>query len=66
MLSLPAKFEVGDAVRFIGTSTAYTITQYNAESLEYRVQCGDDSVSSQWVLGVYLEPVQIANPQAAD
>jgi hypothetical protein len=51
----PAKFELGDAVRFIGTSTAYTVNAYNPESLEYRVQCGDDSASSQWALGIYLE-----------
>ena len=51
----PAKFEVGDAVRFIGTSTAYTVNEYNPERLEYRVQCGDDSASSQWASEIYFE-----------
>jgi hypothetical protein len=55
MLSLPVKFGLGDAVRFIGTSTTYTVTEYNAESLEYRVQCGDESASSQWASEIYFE-----------
>jgi hypothetical protein len=55
MLNPTAKFGVGDAVRFIGTSTAYTINAYNPESLEYRVQCGDDSASSQWASEIYFE-----------
>jgi hypothetical protein len=55
MLNLPPRFGVGDAVRFIGTDVPYVVTEYDPESIEYRVQCGDDSVSSQWASEIYFE-----------
>jgi hypothetical protein len=54
---------MGDAVRFIGTDVPYVVREYNPESLEYRVPCGDDSVSSQWASEIYFElinPVRLA------
>jgi hypothetical protein len=44
-----AKFAVDDNVRFIGTDRIHTVRQYNAETLEYRVQCGNDAASLIWV-----------------
>jgi hypothetical protein len=58
MLSIarpPAKFGVGNSVRFIGTSTAYLVREYDPETLEYRVQCRDKHASSQWAPEIYLE-----------
>jgi hypothetical protein len=49
------KFGVGDSVRFIGTDNPVTVRQYNPETLEYRVQRGDDRASSQWASKLYLE-----------
>ena len=50
-----AKFAVDDRVRFIGTDTAQTVRQYNAETLEYQVQSGHDEASVVWVPEIYLE-----------
>ena len=63
------KFGVGDTVRFIGTGTPYVVREYNPETLEYRVQCGDESASSQWAAEIYLELTQLgrrAGSEAAD
>jgi hypothetical protein len=49
------KFGVGDVVRFIGTDRALTVTQYNPETLEYRVQRGDDHFGGQWISEIYIE-----------
>jgi len=49
------KFGAGYVVRFIGTDRALTVTQYNPETLEYRVQCGDDHFGGQWVSEIYIE-----------
>jgi hypothetical protein len=64
-----AKFGVGDTVRFIGTDTLLTVTRYRKATDEYRLQGRDDLASSQWVLEIYLELVELALPassQAAD
>lgn len=50
-----AKFGVDDKVRFIGTDTIQTVTQYNTETLEYRVQRSNEEASVVWVSGIYLE-----------
>jgi hypothetical protein len=50
-----AKFAVDDRVRLIGTDTFQTVRQYNAETLEYKVQRGDEEASAVWVLEIYLE-----------
>ena len=55
-----AKFGMDDNVRFIGTDTIQTVCQYNEDTLEYRVQQGDDAASTVWVLGMYLELVEPA------
>ena len=52
-----AKFAVDDRVRLIGTDTIQTVRQYDAETLEYRVQRGDDEASVLWVPEIYLELV---------
>ena len=62
-MRLPAKLRLGDTVRFIGTETLLTVTQYDQAAEEYQVQQGDDEASSQWVLGIYLE---CASSQAAE
>ncbi len=49
------KFRVDDTVRFIGTDTLYTVTNYCKNKLAYQVQCGDDAASSEWVPEIYLE-----------
>ena len=54
----PAKFGVDETVRFIGTDTIQTVRQYNAETLEYQVQRGNEEASVVWVLGIYLELVE--------
>jgi hypothetical protein len=54
---MPAKFGVGDAVRFVGTDTPCVVREYNADTLEYRVQCGDEFANSQWASEIYFEPV---------
>jgi hypothetical protein len=56
------KFGMGDTVRFVGTETPLTVKQYHKTTREYRLQCGDDFASSQWVLGIYLELVKSAQP----
>ena len=66
IVRLEAKFRVGDTVRFIGGDASHTVRQYDKSTHEYQVQRGDDDASLLWVLGVYLEHVQIANSQAAD
>jgi hypothetical protein len=53
-----AEFGVGDCVRLIGTDTIQTVRQYNAETLEYQVQRGNEEDSVVWVLGIYLELVE--------
>jgi hypothetical protein len=53
-----AKFRAGDSVRFIGTDRTLTVTQYNPETLEYRVQRGDDYFGSQWVSEIHIEAVE--------
>ena len=63
------KFGVGDVVRFIGTDTLLTVREYNPETLEYRVQRGDDRASSQWAPEIYFEvinPDRRAGSEAAD
>ena len=45
------KFGVDDTVRFIGTDTALTISQFNRETFEYQVQRGDDAASLEWGTG---------------
>jgi hypothetical protein len=49
------KFRAGDSVRFIGTDQALTVTQYNPETLEYRVQRGEDYFGGQWASESYIE-----------
>jgi hypothetical protein len=56
-----AKFGVGDTVQFIGTYTPYIVREYNPESLEYRVQCGDARASSQWASEIYFELIHSAD-----
>jgi hypothetical protein len=65
MVRAPAKFGVGDAVQFIGTDTPYTVKEYNPETLEYRVQCGDEPANSQWASEIYLELLESALPKRA-
>jgi hypothetical protein len=65
MVGIIAKFRLGDTVRFIGTDTLLTVSEYNPETLEYRVQRSDDLASSQWALGIYLELEKSASAQAA-
>jgi len=60
------KSGVGDTVRFIGADTAYVVKEYNPETLEYRVQRGDESASSQWATEIYFEPARLASTDAAD
>jgi hypothetical protein len=63
MLNLPPRFGVGDAVRFIRDGRTLRRHRVQPESVEYRVQCGDDSVSSQWASEIYFElinPVRLA------
>jgi hypothetical protein len=55
-----AKFGMDDNVRFIGTDTIQTVCQYNEDTLEYRVQQGDDAASAVCVPGMYLELVEPA------
>jgi hypothetical protein len=50
-----AKFRAGDSVRFIGTERALTVTQYNPETLKYRVQRGDDYFGGKWVSEIWIE-----------
>jgi hypothetical protein len=50
-----AKFRAGDSVRFIGTDRSLTVTQYNPETLKYRVQRGDDYFGSKWVSEIWIE-----------
>jgi hypothetical protein len=57
-----AKFRVGENVRLIGTDTVQTITQFNAETLEYLIHPGNEEASRAWVLGIYLE---LADPSSA-
>jgi hypothetical protein len=40
-----AKFTMDYRVRFIGTDTIQAVRQYNAETLEYQIQCGNDAAS---------------------
>jgi hypothetical protein len=49
------KFRVGDAVRFVGTDTVLTITQYNPKTVEYQVRRDEDAPTLEWVSGIYLE-----------
>jgi hypothetical protein len=56
----PAKFKVGDAVRFIGTDTPYVVREYNPKTLEYRVT-SDERASSRWTLEIYLEPADASS-----
>jgi hypothetical protein len=63
--TMPAKFGVGDTVRFIGTSTSYTVNEYNPDTLEFRVQRGDEPASSQWASEIYLELISPARPAEA-
>jgi hypothetical protein len=63
------KFRPGDSVRLIGTDRSLTVTQYNPETLEYRVQRGDDYFGSQWVSEIHIEavePARIVGPAAVD
>jgi hypothetical protein len=53
-----AEFGVGDRVRLIGTDIIQTVREYNAETLEYQVQRGNEEDSVVWVLGIYLELVE--------
>jgi hypothetical protein len=53
-----ATFPVGVHVRFIGTDTIYTVTQYDKDILQYQVQCGNDRASRVWVSGIYLEQAE--------
>jgi hypothetical protein len=53
-----AEFGVGDRVRLIGTDTIQTVRQYNAETLEYQVQRGNEEDTVVWVLEIYLELVE--------
>jgi hypothetical protein len=53
--TMPAKFGMGDTVRFIGTRRAYVVREYNPKTLEYPVQCGDERASSQWASEIYFE-----------
>jgi hypothetical protein len=52
------EFVVEDRVRLIGTDTIQTVRQYNAETLEYQIQSGNDAASSIWVPKIYLELVE--------
>jgi hypothetical protein len=52
------KFTVNDRVRLIGTDTIQTVRQYNAETLEYQVQWGNNAASLVWVPEIYLELVE--------
>ena len=66
IVRLSEKFAVGDTVRFIGTDTLLTARQYDKATHEFEVQRDDDDASPVWVLGIYLERVQIACAEAAD
>jgi hypothetical protein len=55
------EFVVDDRVRFIGTDTAHTVRQYNAETLEYQIQSGNDTARIIWVPKIYLELVEPAS-----
>jgi hypothetical protein len=46
-----AEFGVGDRVRLIGTDTIQTVRQYNAETLEYQVQRGNEEDTVVWGTG---------------
>jgi hypothetical protein len=59
-----AEFRVDDRVRLIGTETIQTVRQYNAETLEYQVQRGNEEDSVVWVLGIYLELIEPATKPA--
>jgi hypothetical protein len=53
----------------MGTGTPCVVREYNPETLEYRVQCGDESASSQWASEIYFELTQLARrtgSEAAD
>ena len=52
------KFAVDDKVRFIGTDRIHTVRQYNAEILEYQIQCSNEAASLIWVPKIYLELVE--------
>ena len=56
-----AMFAVDDNVRLIGTDTIQTVRQYNAETLEYQIQSGNDAASFIWVPEIYLELVEPAS-----
>jgi hypothetical protein len=49
---------VNDRVRFIATDTIHTVRQYNAETLEYQIQSGNDAAGFIWVPEIYLELVE--------
>jgi hypothetical protein len=51
---MPAKFGMGDTVRFIGTATPYVVRAYSSETLEHRVQRGDELATRQWASEIYL------------
>jgi hypothetical protein len=54
------KFGVDDTVRFIGADTALTVRQIDQETLEYKVQLGDDAAE---VLKQFaIERVQVYTP----
>jgi hypothetical protein len=55
------EFVVEDRVRLIGTDTIQTVRQYNAETLEYQIQSGNDAASFIWVPEIYLELVEPAS-----
>jgi hypothetical protein len=45
-----------DRLGSAGHDNPITVRGYNPETLEYRVQRGDDHASSQWVPEIYFEP----------
>jgi kynurenine formamidase len=59
-----AEFSVDDRVRLIGTDTIQTVRQYDAETLDYQVQSGNEEASVVWVSGIYLEPAEPAKRPA--
>ena len=60
-LLAPAKFRVGDIVRFIGTDTRLRVKRYRKEPSEYQVHRDHDEASLEWVLEIYLELAEPAN-----
>ena len=44
-----------------GTDTIQTVRQYNAETLEYQIQRGNDAASIEWVPEIYPELMEPAS-----